>query len=75
MPVERSTVRFLDNFSSGQRGAASAEYPTIIIHSIKASEYLIVIFLHCNQVLPSPRLCSVVPTQELFIETISKTFH
>ncbi len=27
VPVERNTVRFLDNFSSGQRGAASAEYP------------------------------------------------
>ena len=25
-PLERSAVRFIDNFSSGSRGAASAEY-------------------------------------------------
>lgn len=26
VPLERNTVRFLDNFSTGARGAASAEY-------------------------------------------------
>jgi hypothetical protein len=27
VPLETNTVRFIDNFSSGARGAASAEYP------------------------------------------------
>ena len=27
MPLEGSTVRFIDNFSIGTRGSASAEYP------------------------------------------------
>ena len=28
VPLETNTVRFIDNFSSGSRGAASAEYPS-----------------------------------------------
>ena len=27
VPLETNTVRFVDNFSSGMRGASSAEYP------------------------------------------------
>ncbi|GBC06163.1 hypothetical protein RclHR1_06670003 [Rhizophagus clarus] len=27
VPLENNTVRFLDNFSAGTRGATSAEYP------------------------------------------------
>eukprot|EP00041_Stephanoeca_diplocostata_P007735 m.111754 g.111754 ORF g.111754 m.111754 type:complete len:90 (+) comp17010_c0_seq2:97-366(+) len=29
VPLEKNTVRFLDNFSTGNRGAASAEYGCI----------------------------------------------
>ena len=38
MPLEKNTVRFLDNFSAGTRGACSAEY----FHK----EGYAVIFLH-----------------------------
>ncbi|CAG8792289.1 12346_t:CDS:2 [Dentiscutata erythropus] len=31
VPLENSTVRFIDNFSAGTRGATSAEYPLIIL--------------------------------------------
>ncbi|XP_064396944.1 uncharacterized protein LOC135343852 [Halichondria panicea] len=51
VPVERNTVRFLDNFSSGQRGAASAEY-------FLAQGYA-VIFLHRSSSLkPFQRHCA-----------------
>ncbi len=30
VPLERNTVRFIDNFSTGTRGATSAEYVMII---------------------------------------------
>ena len=30
MPLESNTVRFVDNFSQGTRGAASAEYPLCV---------------------------------------------
>ena len=32
MPLEHNTVRFVDNFSAGTRGAASAEYvPSLLL--------------------------------------------
>lgn len=53
VPLESRTVRFLDNFSSGRRGASSAEY---FIESGYA-----VIFLHRHRSLfPYTRLFSTV---------------
>ncbi|KAG9410185.1 hypothetical protein AC1031_018216 [Aphanomyces cochlioides] len=53
IPLERNTVRFIDNFSTGSRGAASAEYVIITRYCLieNASRYFIkqgyaVIFLH-----------------------------
>ncbi|CAG8565797.1 6428_t:CDS:2 [Cetraspora pellucida] len=40
VPLENNTVRFIDNFSAGTRGATSAEYPFII------SVIWILIFMH-----------------------------
>ena len=31
VPLERRCVRFIDNFSSGNRGAASTEYVCVIL--------------------------------------------
>ncbi|CAG8554052.1 10481_t:CDS:2 [Paraglomus occultum] len=31
VPLENQTVRFIDNFSAGTRGATSAEYPYAIL--------------------------------------------
>ena len=33
VPLEKNTVRFLDNFSSGGRGSSSAEYPEKQVHN------------------------------------------
>ncbi|CAG8619777.1 14798_t:CDS:2 [Racocetra persica] len=30
VPLENNTVRFIDNFSAGTRGATSAEYPFVL---------------------------------------------
>lgn len=44
MPLEHNTVRFVDNFSAGTRGAASAEYflehgyVVIFMHRLKSLE-------------------------------------
>lgn len=44
MPLEHNTVRFVDNFSAGTRGAASAEYflerdyAVIFMHRLKSLE-------------------------------------
>lgn len=44
MPLEHNTVRFVDNFSAGTRGSASAEYfldqgyAVIFMHRIKSLE-------------------------------------
>ena len=44
MPLEHNTVRFVDNFSAGTRGAASAEYfldhgyAVIFMHRVKSLE-------------------------------------
>ncbi|RGB29843.1 DNA/pantothenate metabolism flavo protein [Rhizophagus diaphanus] len=43
VPLENNTVRFLDNFSAGTRGATSAEYP--FIHFYNLFSYA-VIFMH-----------------------------
>lgn len=44
MPLEHNTVRFVDNFSAGTRGAVSAEYflehnySVIFLHRLKSLE-------------------------------------
>ena len=44
MPLEHNTVRFVDNFSAGTRGSASAEYfldqgyAVIFMHRLKSLE-------------------------------------
>ena len=34
VPLERNTVRFIDNFSTGSRGAASTEYVKTPMHVV-----------------------------------------
>lgn len=40
IPMEKHTVRFIDNFSTGKRGALSAEYNYLLID---ISYYLIIV--------------------------------
>lgn len=35
VPLESRTVRFIDNFSTGSRGAASSEYPNVTDKTLK----------------------------------------
>ena len=55
VPLERNTVRYIDNFSAGTRGSASAE------HFLAASADVAVIFLH--------RLTSLRPYTRHFTHT------
>lgn len=48
VPLEKNTVRFIDNFSTGQRGAASAEY--FLRHN-----YLVLFFHRTKSTLPYQR--------------------
>jgi phosphopantothenate---cysteine ligase (ATP) len=48
VPLEKNTVRFIDNFSTGQRGAASAEY-------FLERDYLVIFFHRSTSTLPFQR--------------------
>jgi phosphopantothenate---cysteine ligase (ATP) len=48
VPLERNTVRFIDNFSTGQRGAASTEY-------FLERNYLVIFFHRSSSALPYQR--------------------
>ena len=66
VPLERQTVRFIDNFSAGTRGSASAEY-------FLASGYA-VIFLHRqNSLLPYSRHFS--PSFNCFLDLMNEDEH
>ncbi len=58
VPLEKNTVRFLDNFSQGTRGSASAEY--------LIKEGYAVIFMH--------RQGSLMPFQRCYFFTVEKHF-
>ncbi|KAG8180804.1 hypothetical protein JTE90_008589 [Oedothorax gibbosus] len=64
VPLEHSTVRFVDNFSAGNRGAASAEYflragyAVIFMHRTKSLEPFL------RHVSPAELLESSVPTKD-----------
>ncbi|CAF0888285.1 unnamed protein product [Adineta steineri] len=48
VPLEKNTVRFIDNFSTGQRGAASAEY-------FLERNYIVLFFHRISSILPYQR--------------------
>lgn len=48
VPLEKNTVRFIDNFSTGQRGAASAEY-------FLERNYLVIFYHRQKSLLPFQR--------------------
>ena len=48
VPLERNTVRFIDNFSTGHRGAASVEY-------FLERNYLVIFFHRSSSILPFQR--------------------
>jgi phosphopantothenate-cysteine ligase len=48
VPLEKNTVRFIDNFSTGQRGAASVEY-------FLEQNYLVIFFYRSSSTLPYQR--------------------
>lgn len=48
VPLEKNTVRFIDNFSTGQRGAASVEY-------FLEENYLVIFFHRLSSTLPYQR--------------------
>jgi phosphopantothenate-cysteine ligase len=48
VPLEKNTVRFIDNFSTGQRGAASVEY-------FLEENYLVLFFYRLSSTLPYQR--------------------
>ncbi|UJR14924.1 hypothetical protein I4U23_001906 [Adineta vaga] len=48
VPLEKNTVRFIDNFSTGQRGAASAEY-------FLERNYIVLFFHRASSTLPYQR--------------------
>ena len=48
VPLEKNTVRFIDNFSTGQRGAASVEY-------FLERDYLVIFFHRSASTLPFQR--------------------
>ncbi|CAF0894849.1 unnamed protein product [Rotaria sordida] len=48
VPLEKNTVRFIDNFSTGQRGAASAEY-------FLEQNYIVLFFYRLSSTLPYQR--------------------
>ena len=48
VPLEKNTVRFIDNFSTGQRGAASVEY-------FLERDYLVIFFHRSTSTLPFQR--------------------
>lgn len=48
VPLEKNTVRFIDNFSTGQRGAASAEY-------FLERHYRVIFFHRTSSILPFQR--------------------
>ena len=66
VPLEKQTVRFIDNFSAGTRGSASAEY-------FLANGYA-VIFLHRqNSLLPFSRHFS--PSFNCFLDLLAEDEH
>lgn len=75
VPLEQKTVRYLDNFSSGNRGAASAEYPTS--NRGQGSWYggdgYTARALDFPQSIPRSWLCRHIPVQRYLIEAISET--
>ncbi|CAF1424834.1 unnamed protein product [Rotaria sp. Silwood1] len=48
VPLEKNTVRFIDNFSTGQRGAASVEY-------FLEKHYIVLFFYRLSSTLPYQR--------------------
>jgi len=48
VPLEKNTVRFIDNFSTGQRGAASVEY-------FLEENYIVLFFYRLSSTLPYQR--------------------
>jgi phosphopantothenate-cysteine ligase len=48
VPLEKNTVRFIDNFSTGQRGAASVEY-------FLDRNYIVLFFYRLSSILPYQR--------------------
>ncbi|CAF4365067.1 unnamed protein product, partial [Rotaria magnacalcarata] len=48
VPLEKNTVRFIDNFSTGQRGAASVEY-------FLEQNYIVLFFYRLSSTLPYQR--------------------
>ncbi|CAF1030699.1 unnamed protein product [Rotaria sp. Silwood1] len=48
VPLEKNTVRFIDNFSTGQRGAASVEY-------FLEKNYIVLFFYRLSSTLPYQR--------------------
>ncbi|CAF1319896.1 unnamed protein product [Rotaria magnacalcarata] len=48
VPLEKNTVRFIDNFSTGQRGAASVEY-------FLGRNYIVLLFYRLSSTLPYQR--------------------
>lgn len=58
VPLEKNTVRFIDNFSTGQRGAASAEY-------FLEENYIVLFFYRRTSTLPYQRhLKTIFDTSE-----------
>ena len=58
VPLEKNTVRFIDNFSTGQRGAASVEY-------FLEENYLVLFFYRRSSTLPYQRhLKTIFDTSE-----------
>lgn len=48
VPLEKNTVRYIDNFSTGQRGAASVEY-------FLEQNYIVLFFYRSSSILPYQR--------------------
>ncbi|XP_053308298.1 phosphopantothenate--cysteine ligase [Spea bombifrons] len=79
VPLESRTVRFLDNFSSGRRGAASAEYflqagyAVIFLHRHRSMypysrRYTAVNWLDALQIVPAPQTDSALTEPKLKVE-------
>lgn len=68
MPMELNMVRYLDNFSGGGRGAASAEY--LYPHS-----FVTFILIHEVQKFYRERLCRFVLVSQKFAPTICTPLH
>jgi phosphopantothenate-cysteine ligase len=73
VPLERNTVRFIDNFSAGTRGSASAEYAIVCLNRCISIQYryfldagYAVVFLHRHgSLMPYARRINAI-TDNLF---------